>query len=105
MFLLKNPEGKFLDTDYHSVLRHGRWRDKPRLYKSRTGLRQAIGELTPSIEEFLGGPPPRWDKLNTREVYEVRQLYYKRLRAIKTDQYFELLAKDGYELIEVEINL
>lgn len=102
MFILKNPEGKFLDTDYHSKWRHGKWRDKPRLYKTKQGLRSALrGLITPAMYSIVGEPP--LGPLDRKGYWQEVRERFARVAKIPTDKYFELLAKDGYELLEAEV--
>ena len=108
MFGLQNAEGKFLNTDYHSRFKHGIWRDEPRLYKSKRGIRSALyGDsfVKDACDDLL--PPKVMGKWFPHATQESVLNYHARstaLNKIKDDEYFSRLAKAGYTLKEFTIN-
>ena len=103
--LFRNPEGKYLNTDYHSSLRHGEWREKEdaRLYRTTTGLMQAFRTATPGIKKHLGLEPVDSGHRWTDEDREQSRAFWDAFRKLSSAERLELYKLEGYEVIEVEI--
>lgn len=108
-FILQNPEGKFLDTSYGGRYTRGIWVDKARLYKSKRGLRSGYARTSPAFEKVIGKEPEVTLRPNghgwSSEYFDALHARRRAINAIPLDQYFELLAEDGYVLKEVEVDL
>lgn len=105
LFLLKNKEGQYLNTDYHSRWRNGMWRDRnhARTYRSLRGLREAFNSCTPAVYAFIG---LRWVKPEgvwSDADHERNRAIWEAYRAIPLDKYFELIAEDGYVVEEIVV--
>lgn len=81
------------------------------LYVSRGSLRGSMnGLLTTSLREYAAYPPfveRPWQlpKEEADKYYADRIRAYEKIRKLPTDAFFALFEKDGYKIIEVEINI
>lgn len=105
-FMMRNSEGLYLNTEYHSSLRNGDWRPREdaRLYKSVTGIVSAFRAATPAIKKHLGieWTRPR-DRQWTDEDREQSSALWKGIASLSGKQKLALWAEDGYIIEEVEI--
>lgn len=105
-YIMRNGEGLYLNTDYHSAWAKGRWRTREdaRLYLNKRGLFNACTFFTPSIIKKIGYRPPEYTgKVWSEKDRETNQRFWKEFRAIKMDEYFSLLEMDGYTIEELNI--
>lgn len=109
-YALRNSEGKYLNTDYHSRWGKGVWRSREdlRIYKSKTGIRSAIRgdgwvfRLIPKDRI----PPVRMGRYWEGQVEESVQNWSEILPAIAKipdDEFFAYLKEGGYVLEELTI--
>ena len=57
MYMLRNSDGLYLNTDYHTRWQQGNWRprEQARLYKSKQGIRSALAGIAfPAMKAHLG---------------------------------------------------
>lgn len=107
MYMLRNSEGLYLNSSYRASRSHGNWRDRDnaRLYRSKQGIRAALyGTAFPAMKKHIGmenytRPEGRW----TDEDRAASRALFDGIMSIKPDVWWELLAKDGYILEEVDI--
>lgn len=103
-FTLRNPEGKYLNTDYHTNFANGEWRDEPRLYKSLSGIKSALGYWAPEcVRSRIGFSPPNHGHRWTDEDLEMNARFCQEFRKIKQAEFFQLLEEAGYVLTKQEI--
>lgn len=107
MYMLRNVEGEYLNTDYQSRHRHGSWRarEDARLYKSKQGIKSALSYTAfPAMKAHIGmedyqRPVGVW----TEEDRKANSALFQGIAAIKSQLWWDLLAQDGYQLIELDI--
>lgn len=103
-YTLRNPEGKYLNTDYHSSLRKGDWREQrvqARIYKSKQGIRQAIGSKSSILNLFEKHGVPRSIYCLNPYGYEAWANYRKQtelVRQVSLEDFFTTLHEHGYTL-------
>ena len=104
-FMMRNAEGLYLNTDYHTSLRKGTWRSREdaRLYKSVTGIMSAFNAATPAIKNHLGiswsMPAGRW----TDEDRKASDALWKGMAKLSREKKLALWAEDGYIIEEIEL--
>ena len=103
-YLLINPKGEYLNTDYHSSMRKGDWRAdraEARVYKSKQGIRQAIANKESVISLFISHGVPASIKEKNRWGYDSWANFREQLEAMKkinTDDFFSVLEDNDYTL-------
>lgn len=104
-FMMRNAEGLYLNTDYHTSFRRGMWRSREdaRLYKSVTGIMAAFCSTTPAIKKYLGvtwvPPQGHW----TDADRDASRALWKGFSKISRDKKLALWAEDGYVVEEIEL--
>jgi hypothetical protein len=109
-YALHNPEGLYLNTDYHGRYIKGIWRPRKdlRVYKSKTGMRSAIrGDnwaiaLIPThrIPEKRMGK--YWEGQQKESIMNWGEIL-SGISKIPDDEFFSYLEKGGYILEELAI--
>lgn len=107
-YILKSPDGKYLNSTYHGRWKKGYWRDSrqdARLYRSKVGIRNALyGTAFPVLKEHVGmsdytAPTGRW----TDEDRAARLKLFAAIAAIPSDVWWQLILSAGYELEEISV--
>lgn len=114
-------DGLYLDTNYHSRITHGIWRPQPRIYKSLQGIRSAWGWTVPQAcvhlrkligEEIMNMPHRtyddnlgQWTDADRQQARDFWDAFTNRLKKIKTKEFIDTLAKDGYIVSELCIGV
>ena len=107
-YILRSPDGKYLNSTYHGRWKRGCWRDSrqdARLYRSKVGIRNALyGTAFPVLKEHVGmsdytAPTSRW----TDEDRAARLKLFAAIAAIPSDVWWQLMQSAGYELEEISI--
>jgi hypothetical protein len=106
-YMFRNSEGLYLNTDYHSSARKGKWRSREdaRLYKSIPGIAAAFRAATPAVKRCLGvtwkAPPfgQRW----TDSDRDASRALWQGFSKLSTKKKLALWAEDGYTIEEVEV--
>lgn len=104
-FMMRNAEGLYLNTDYHTRWKQGKWRDRDnaRLYSSVVGIMSAFGGITPAVKKHLGivweRPAGQW----TDADREANSALYKGFSKLSGKEKLALWAEDGYVIEEIEI--
>lgn len=107
-YLMRNAEGLYLNTDYHTRYARGEWRnrDDARIYKSLQGLRSAFNSIPPSIRKLVGEvakPTVDSSTEDRRRYWDLLRERSEAIRAIPTAKFFSLIEEDGYVVEEVEL--
>lgn len=120
MLILQNPQGLYLNTGgrYNSP----EWQEKPRVYKTKSGIRAALGQRCyrdcpnwqalfpegfiakrPTIPADTNGPDyTKWWDENRAAHREWWREFHKHNARITTERLFAALEKDGYVIRSIE---
>lgn len=100
-YTMRSPKGKWLNTDYHSRNRHGKWRDEEnrRLYKSLLGLRQAAAYCV--LDGFRGVLPGL--DLQCSSDWRRRMEEYALVNKLTLTEWVDLCEKCGYTFHEHQV--
>lgn len=102
MYAVKCPNGKWLDNEY---TRRFAKTNKMRLYTSPVSARISLGRVASPLVKAPERPIGQWTELDRQKD----KAYWKFLvgfnKKLPTEEYWKLRKAQGYELVEVQVQV